>query len=532
MVLQSEIAGDRLTAEQRGLLHYAFAFRQRCGDDYYSSRLLSHFLLHCDSRLKVAQEKKEDAARFGLPGESSRVLFVFPLFVAETIFRLCANVLFCELLWLVKLAQFLFACRRSTQGVPHVLRIACPRCGAHWAGVDGLTNGAIVCFDCLARPAGHSDPGLNRTVLAATAGVALAACFVTFALSLPRRMPSVTAAGDELTEVANAPIADAVDPPRTEPVRHLPQAQPAVGPKETSIRVEEAEKPWDDALGIPLPPPPDKRKDAPPPAEKQVVTRTPVTESMLLQELATAPEVGLGTTGQTVLSGYVAAIQDGVQRLGTPRLADPSPLIQVRPNLLGLPLRTGASCQLNATAAADLGTLSRKFRMYLNATAAADGSPRPETAVDLLRQALEAERRGQRPEWLRPEAVPTLLQMLMPEEPPVRKLLVDLLAEIPHASTTTALAQRAVFDLDAEVRKAAVTALRKRPAEVYRPVLLRALRYPWSFVADNAAAALVELGDMAAIPHLVTMLRQPDPTAPETLPSGARSCMKWCASTI
>jgi transposase len=52
---QAQIAEDRLTAEQRGLLHYAFAFRHRCGDDYYSSRLLSHFLLHCDSGLKVAQ---------------------------------------------------------------------------------------------------------------------------------------------------------------------------------------------------------------------------------------------------------------------------------------------------------------------------------------------------------------------------------------------------------------------------------------------------------------------------------------------
>jgi transposase len=52
---QAQIAEDRLTAEQRGLLQGAFAFRQRCGDDYYSSRLLSHFLLHCDGGLKVAQ---------------------------------------------------------------------------------------------------------------------------------------------------------------------------------------------------------------------------------------------------------------------------------------------------------------------------------------------------------------------------------------------------------------------------------------------------------------------------------------------
>ncbi len=52
---QAQIAEQRLTAEQRGLLQYVFAFRQRCGDDSYSKRLLSHVLLHCDSGLKVAQ---------------------------------------------------------------------------------------------------------------------------------------------------------------------------------------------------------------------------------------------------------------------------------------------------------------------------------------------------------------------------------------------------------------------------------------------------------------------------------------------
>jgi hypothetical protein len=51
----AQIAAERLTPEQRGLLQAAFAFRQRCGEDYYSNRLLSHFLLHCDARLKVAQ---------------------------------------------------------------------------------------------------------------------------------------------------------------------------------------------------------------------------------------------------------------------------------------------------------------------------------------------------------------------------------------------------------------------------------------------------------------------------------------------
>jgi hypothetical protein len=52
---QAHVREVRLTPEQRGLVRAAFAFRQNQGDDYYSSRLLGHFLLHCDSGLKVAQ---------------------------------------------------------------------------------------------------------------------------------------------------------------------------------------------------------------------------------------------------------------------------------------------------------------------------------------------------------------------------------------------------------------------------------------------------------------------------------------------
>ena len=52
---QAQLVEDRLTTEQRGVLRAVFAFRQHCGQDYYSNRVLSHFLLHCDSGLKVAQ---------------------------------------------------------------------------------------------------------------------------------------------------------------------------------------------------------------------------------------------------------------------------------------------------------------------------------------------------------------------------------------------------------------------------------------------------------------------------------------------
>jgi transposase len=52
---QAGIAAERLTVAQHALLQAAFRFRQRVGADYYSTRLLSHFLLHCGADLKVAQ---------------------------------------------------------------------------------------------------------------------------------------------------------------------------------------------------------------------------------------------------------------------------------------------------------------------------------------------------------------------------------------------------------------------------------------------------------------------------------------------
>jgi hypothetical protein len=51
---QAQITECGLTPDQRGLLLAAFHFRQQQGTDYYSTRLLSHFLLHAHSGLKVA----------------------------------------------------------------------------------------------------------------------------------------------------------------------------------------------------------------------------------------------------------------------------------------------------------------------------------------------------------------------------------------------------------------------------------------------------------------------------------------------
>ena len=52
---QARIPEHRLTPDQCGALRAAFHFRQSRGTDSYSTRLLTHFLLHCGSGLKVAQ---------------------------------------------------------------------------------------------------------------------------------------------------------------------------------------------------------------------------------------------------------------------------------------------------------------------------------------------------------------------------------------------------------------------------------------------------------------------------------------------
>jgi hypothetical protein len=51
---QAHLPEHRLRPEQHALLQAAFRFRYSQGSDYYSTRLLGHFLLHCGSGLTVA----------------------------------------------------------------------------------------------------------------------------------------------------------------------------------------------------------------------------------------------------------------------------------------------------------------------------------------------------------------------------------------------------------------------------------------------------------------------------------------------
>jgi HEAT repeat protein len=268
-----------------------------------------------------------------------------------------------------------------------------------------------------------------------------------------------------------------------------------------------------------LPEPPPAVAEIKPAAAAEFKRRDRATEEILRDQLALAPEVGIGRAGPLLVREYTARTKANLAVSGEGGLTDASVLRATLPAVATLPLRPGSQVQINPKAAATLGLLSRKLHAYLDTAAPAtpDGRrPSPEVVA----QALRREKRGKRPEWLRPEAIPTMLQLLMHEDAPVRRMMVEMLSDISGPAATIALARRVVFDLDPEIRAEAVRALKGRPAADSRPVLLTALRYPWPPAADHAAEALAELGDKGAISALVTLLKEPDPAAPRKLPRG------------
>jgi hypothetical protein len=170
-------------------------------------------------------------------------------------------------------------------------------------------------------------------------------------------------------------------------------------------------------------------------------------------------------------------------------------------------------CQVGKESAENLQVLSRKLRIYLAGSVPRDGIDTRPDPVALRRKLLEGPD-AERGDWQQPEAVPTLTQLLQAEDRPLRLLLVELLARIKGRAASQALAQRALFDLSDEVREAAVAALRERPRDDCRRLLLDGFRYPWPPVADHAAEALVALRDRDSVPDLVRLLDEPDPALP------------------
>jgi sugar lactone lactonase YvrE len=251
-----------------------------------------------------------------------------------------------------------------------------------------------------------------------------------------------------------------------------------------------------------------------------VVKRHPEeTEEALLQQLALVPEISLDRRGVRTDSERVMVLTSKQPRGREQALAI---LLPERPDLDGLPFRMGDDCRLSLAAANSLRVASVALRAHLTGPGASSpGGSRP--AGDLhsdaqrLQEALFSDGRPVS-QWDKPEAIPALQQLLTAESAAVRDVLVKVLANIQDSKASVALAQRALFDVHPGVRRLALNALAKRPAEEYRDTLLAGFRHPWLPVIDHAAEALVTLQLRDTTPMLVALLDQPAPDQPAPRP--------------
>ena len=310
-----------------------------------------------------------------------------------------------------------------------------------------------------------------------------------------------------------SPDGKPAQPPAVEkqPAAKLPEVPPAeIKPKPQAPEVQP--KPQDK-----VPAPEIAKEKAPEPLRKlKIKRRSTLTAEDLRKQLLLASEVALDAPHAPQSSSWILKAARA-----TPDSAgvDLAPQLMLRrPDLYGLPISMGLVCRLGKEPAETLQALSRKLRVHLEASiaGAAGGTvldPRPDP--DKLRARLvgDADRNG----WLRPEAIPTLLQLLMAENRDVRRILVEVLAQIKGREASFALAQRALFDLDPDVREAAVGALQERPRHEYEAVLLAGFQYPWAAVADHAAEAVVALEMRDCAPKLVPLLDGKDVSRPFTV---------------
>jgi sugar lactone lactonase YvrE len=239
--------------------------------------------------------------------------------------------------------------------------------------------------------------------------------------------------------------------------------------------------------------------------------RRDLDEEKLRLLIAKVPELALDRTADRKDSKDLLA---QAQRAAQERRPDEvGPLVMLRRgDLAGLPLRMGDACKMSPSLADHLQNDATVLRGVVQKISepAVSRPGEPEGKRPTPADTFETATRGEH--WNTGEAVPALNQVLMAENESVRSLLVERLARIPGKQATLALAQRALFDLHPEVRRLALEGLRPRPQVEVVPALLDGLRHPWSVVADHAAEALVALHVTDAVPHLVRLLDEPDPS--------------------
>jgi hypothetical protein len=310
-----------------------------------------------------------------------------------------------------------------------------------------------------------------------------------------------------------------------EPKRMAEQPRPQVTQQEPAVIRGQAKPPAPGTVGVatvkPADPVPEQAVQTPQPAGNELPLANWLrTEAQLRAQLLAMPEVSLDTAAELRARGQEARkqIQDRARQISQQIQDNPDGFVQhvvdTRPDLAGLPWRRGKDCQLTQAAARTLGTLSLSVRQALDDSKSAAGAYYADDAVNVPMRFWKSLGRSGNGGKVHAEAVPALNQMLPVEHQTLRLSFVEYLGTVDTADASKALAQRAVFDLDRDLRGRAIALLKKRPMGDYAPVLVEALRYPWAPAAEHAAEALGALQVTDAVPHLVRLLDEPDPGTP------------------
>jgi len=236
----------------------------------------------------------------------------------------------------------------------------------------------------------------------------------------------------------------------------------------------------------------------------------------LREGLAKAPEIDLDSRDPKERK-----VADALRAKARKTAGSSHPLLalaKTREDLRGLPWRQESDCQLDKDRAKTLQQQSLLLRGTFAPLAEAINTAKTpgirSAAYSFGNYAASLERLEGHEAGVNADLAPVLLQILQAESTALRMTVVRFLARRDTAEASAALAHRAVFDLDPEIRCEAVRALRNRPAKDYLPTLLAAFRHPWRPAAEHAAEALIALDAQEALQELVKIVRDPDPAAP------------------
>jgi hypothetical protein len=257
------------------------------------------------------------------------------------------------------------------------------------------------------------------------------------------------------------------------------------------------------------------------PAPKSTPPLDSAGQQRLQDYLATVPEIDLNERGPDARTeAGKKGLLDQVQAIKTESThrvdGFVERLMQKRPDLAGLRFAMAKDCTLAAKQAQQLTAMADRIRFSLSAA----GPAAPPEKGSGARGRFDADLFwGLMSDWETnalpgEESIRALQQLLCVEDRDVRRSLVRYLHLRKGKTSTVALTQHVLFDLDPQVRADALKALKTRSAEEYAPVLVEGLRYPWAAVADRAARALAALEVKQAVPNLKRLLEQQDPGAP------------------